>query len=201
MRTVSMIWASPRPKCATRPCQPLDELLPEISRICQKVWPPSVALTRTFAPIPERLEAVPASFTLNHWFKVKLAGTASNRSGIGAKVRVKATLGGQTFWQMREISGNSSSSGWQGLVAHFGLGDAQIIDTVRIEWPSRTVQELHGVAVNQFLTVVEPPRLGGVARQADGSLQLNLVGAAGVAFRVEASSNLFDWTPLVTITN
>jgi len=28
----------------------------------------------------------------------------SNRSGIGAKVRVKATIAGKTFWQMREIT-------------------------------------------------------------------------------------------------
>ena len=41
----------------------------------------------------------------NHWLKVKLDGRASNRSGIGAKIRVLATIGGRTFWQMREISG------------------------------------------------------------------------------------------------
>ena len=84
---------------------------------------------------------------------------------------------------------------------NFGLGDAEIIDTVRIEWPSGTVQELHNVAVKQTLTVVEPPRLSGMALQANGSVQFNLIGAAGLAFRVEASSNLFNWTPLVTITN
>src|SRR5439155_20590175 len=87
------------------------------------------------------------------------------------------------------------------LNPHFGLGDATNIDTVRIEWPSGTVQELHGVAVKQTLIVVEPPRLGGLARQADGSVQFNLIGAARVAFRIEASSNLFNWMPLVTITN
>ena len=47
----------------------------------------------------------------------------------------------------------------------------------------------------------EPPRLSGLVRQADGSVQFSLIGAAGVAFRVETSSNLSNWTPLVTITN
>ena len=42
---------------------------------------------------------------LNSWLKLKLIGTVSNRSAIGAKVRVKATIGGKTFWQMREFSG------------------------------------------------------------------------------------------------
>jgi len=38
----------------------------------------------------------------NSWVKIKLVGTLSNRSGIGAKVRVQARIGGRTFWQMRE---------------------------------------------------------------------------------------------------
>ena len=101
---------------------------------------------------------------------------------------------------MREISVPSRFATGS-LDAHFGLGDATIIDTVRIEWPSGTVQELHQVPVKQFLTVVEPPRLDGVALQEDGSVQFNLIGAAGLAFRVETSSNLFNWATLVTLTN
>jgi hypothetical protein len=91
---------------------------------------------------------------------------ASNRSGIGAKVRVSAVLNRNLnpnpTWQMREISGNSSSSGWQGLVAHFGVGQATNIDTVRIEWPSGIVQEMTTVAPKQLLIVTEPslPQVG-----------------------------------------
>src|SRR5439155_14730632 len=125
----------------------------------------------------------------------------SNRSAIGAKVRVTATIGGKPVKQLREISGGGGYRSQNGLLPHFGLGDATIIDTVRIEWPSGTVQEFHQVAVKQTLIVVEPPRLGGLALQADGSVRLNLLGAAGLAFQVETSSNLFNWTPLVTITN
>ena len=39
----------------------------------------------------------------NHWLKLALVGTVSNRSAIGAKVRVKTTSRGKTFWQLREI--------------------------------------------------------------------------------------------------
>ena len=66
---------------------------------------------------------------------------------------------------------------------------------------SSAVQEFHNVAVRRFLTVTEPPQLTARIRNADGSVQLNLICAAGLAFRVETSSNLIDWTPLVTITN
>jgi hypothetical protein len=36
----------------------------------------------------------------NGWINIKLVGTTSNRSAIGAKVRVNASIGGKTFWQM-----------------------------------------------------------------------------------------------------
>ena len=142
----------------------------------------------------------------NSWITFKLVGTVSNRSAIGAKVRVKATIRGKTYWQMREISNGDGISG-NNLDPSFGLGDAQIIDTVRVEWPSGIVQELRNVAVKQFLTVTEPrrstetPRLSGLTRNADGSVQLNLTGAIGLAARVDFSTNLVNWTPLLTVTN
>ncbi|HRY52120.1 MAG TPA: FG-GAP-like repeat-containing protein, partial [Candidatus Paceibacterota bacterium] len=91
----------------------------------------------------------------NHWLKVRLIGTTSNRAGIGAKIRVKASIRGKTIWQLRELSGNSGWSGGQGLVTHFGLGDATNIDVVRIEWPSGNVQEMNAVTSDQILTITE----------------------------------------------
>jgi len=60
----------------------------------------------------------------------------SNRSAIGAKVRVKATIGGVSRWQLRQITGGSGWVGYNELRANFGFGDATKIDIVRIEWPS-----------------------------------------------------------------
>ncbi len=93
--------------------------------------------------------------TPNAWLKVTLAGTVSNRSGIGAKVWVKATINGVSRWQVRQITGNASWSG-QELVAHFGLGDASTLEAVRVEWPSGQVSELTGQAARQTLAIVEP---------------------------------------------
>jgi hypothetical protein len=91
----------------------------------------------------------------HHWLKAKLVGQAANRSGIGAKVRVKATIAGKEVWQVREITGNGWSAGGPGLLAHFGLGDAAKADVVRVEWPSGNVQELTDVTPDQPLTVTE----------------------------------------------
>lgn len=90
----------------------------------------------------------------NHWIKFQLKGTASNAAALGAKVRVKATIGGKTFWQMREITSGTYSQ--DDLRPNFGLGDATVVETVRIEWPSGNVQELTDIAPDQILIVKEP---------------------------------------------
>jgi hypothetical protein len=131
----------------------------------------------------------------NNWLKVKCVGTVSNRSAIGAKVRVKATIGGKTFWQLREINPQNA------LLAHFGLGNATSVDLVRIEWPSGAVQEFPNVAAKQFLTFVEPPRLQPLSRLTDGSFQLSLTGGLGLTYDVQRSTNLAQWAPWTTLTN
>jgi len=92
----------------------------------------------------------------NAWLTLKLEGRLSKRSAIGAKVRVRATIGGQTVWQLREISGGGGLGSQNDLRAAFGLRDATNVDVVRVEWPSRIVQQLTNVSVRQFLTLVEP---------------------------------------------
>ena len=137
----------------------------------------------------------------NNWINFKLVGTVSNRSAIGAKVRVKATIGGKTFWQMREISGGSGHGCQNDLRANFGLGGGTNVDVVRIEWPSGIVQEIYDVATKQFLTLYEPSRL--LAALTNGVGHFSLKGARGFQYQIEASTNLTAWTPIGiwTITN
>ncbi|HEY5909722.1 MAG TPA: CRTAC1 family protein [Verrucomicrobiae bacterium] len=157
--------------------------------------------------VPQRNRLYRNNGNTNHWLKVKLDGRASNRSGIGAKVRLQATINGQTFWQMREISCASGYAGQNGLLAHFGLGDATNVATLRIEWPSGIVQELQNVAANQFLTVVEhqdtgsAPAFAGTAIVTDG-IQLSITEpAAETRYILEASTNLVSWTKLLARTS
>ena len=93
----------------------------------------------------------------NNWINIQCVGVASNTSAIGAKVRVKATINGNSVWQMREISGQTGYANQNSLNDEFGLGNATIIDSIKIEWPSGIVQILNNVAINQFLIVTEPP--------------------------------------------
>jgi enediyne biosynthesis protein E4 len=84
-----------------------------------------------------------------HWLVVTLRGTASNRDGLGARVRVN----GQT--RFATTAGSYLSASDKRL--HFGLGSA---DTAKIEiaWPSGAHQTLNDVHADQFLEVREPGR-------------------------------------------
>jgi hypothetical protein len=135
----------------------------------------------------------------NHWLKVRCAGTASNRSGIGAKVRVKTAIQGQERWQWREISGGTGF-GQSSLLAHFGLGGASQVEILRIEWPSGAVQDLRQIDADQTLTVIEPPALTGAHRVGE-AFAVNVIGLMGESYVVEISEDLTNWILLVVLTN
>jgi len=124
----------------------------------------------------------------NHWIRIRCVGgqrpgsTArlSNRDGIGAKVRLEAVIRGETVWQMREITGGPGVCYSQPLEAHFGLGDATRIETLRVEWPSGMVQVLKDLPVDTFLVVEEPPiLLAGLSFSEGGGLSTFNFGSWG----------------------
>jgi hypothetical protein len=90
----------------------------------------------------------------NKWLEIKLKGVNTNRSAIGSKVKVKATIGGISRWLLREVSGQSGYCG-QNLDLHFGLGDAVIIDSLKIEWQSGLVQHFINIQSNQIINIEE----------------------------------------------
>jgi hypothetical protein len=137
----------------------------------------------------------------NSWLKVRLVGTSSNRSAIGAKVRVRATIHGQSLWQMREVAVGDSFMSQQDMRPNFGLGDAAVADRIRIEWPSGIVQELHGVEANQILTVTEPARLEPRVAPATGQIELKVNGWPGPVYDLESSMDLDEWARVATLTN
>lgn len=135
----------------------------------------------------------------NNWLKVRCIGTVSNRSAVGAKVRVQATIAGKTFWQMREI--NTGDGGFNSvMLAHFGLGDATNVTALRVEWPSGAVQEFQNLQVKQTLTITEPPRLTPLALAA-GKPQFSLIGGVGFKYNVQVSSDLTTWSNWRSVTN
>ena len=90
----------------------------------------------------------------NKWINVKCTGTVTNKSAIGTKVRVKANINGNAVWQMQEIDGQSGYCG-QNLILHFGLGNAAVIDSIKVEWQSGTDQYFTNVTTDQSVTITE----------------------------------------------
>ena len=91
----------------------------------------------------------------NHFLAMSFVGSRSNRSGIGVRVLVKATIGGVPRWQMRETSSQPGYCVQNGEDAWFGLGDAATVDSIVITWPSGVTRILTSVASDQFLTIDE----------------------------------------------
>ena len=86
-----------------------------------------------------------------NWVLVKLRGTRSNRSAIGARVTLRAN--GRT--QIREVKSGASYLSQNDLRLHFGLGDAKTIDQLEVRWPSGRVQLERNVRINQISTIRE----------------------------------------------
>jgi hypothetical protein len=85
------------------------------------------------------------------WLLVKLAGRKSNRSAIGARVRI--VVGGRV--QTQEVRGGGSYFAQNDLRVHFGLGDAVRVDRLEVRWPSGLEEAWTNVAVNRILTLEE----------------------------------------------
>ncbi len=91
----------------------------------------------------------------NHWLQVKATGVASNKSALGARIRIKATIGGTPTWQMQDISGQTGYYSQNSLEAEFGLGDATTVDSLVIDWltPAGSVDFHTDVAVDMIFVV------------------------------------------------
>ena len=89
--------------------------------------------------------------SMNNWLKVRCIGTKSNRSGIGARVRV--VTGKHS--QMNEVLSGSSFLSQNDLRLHFGLGRVKVVDLVEIRWPLGHVESFANIGVNQLLVLQE----------------------------------------------
>jgi hypothetical protein len=86
-----------------------------------------------------------------NWISLKLTGTKSNRSAIGARVRCRT--GGHT--QVDEVRSGGSFYSQNDLRVHFGLGKANRIDELEVRWPAGRVDRFTDIASNRFLKLVE----------------------------------------------
>jgi hypothetical protein len=89
----------------------------------------------------------------NHWLLLKLAGTKSNRMGIGAQVRITTEDGRSQWNEVTTSVGYASSSDSR---VHFGLGDSAKVKELEVRWPSGIRQVLHDVQGDHVVSLEEP---------------------------------------------
>jgi hypothetical protein len=87
----------------------------------------------------------------NKWLQVKLTGTVSNKSAIGA--RLTLWINGQK--QIREVQSATGMYCTSSFVQTFGLSTSTVIDSLVIRWPSGIIQHICNPAVNQRLLITE----------------------------------------------
>lgn len=97
--------------------------------------------------------------------ELKLVGTRSNRDAIGARVRL--TAGGKTM--MRQVEAGSGYASESMLPVHFGLGGADKIEAVEINWPSGLVQRIEGESLRAALGVNRKMRVEEGRNPAEGA--------------------------------
>jgi hypothetical protein len=85
--------------------------------------------------------------------QVRLAGTTSNRDGLGAVVKV--TAGQSTYTKV--MDGNSGYLSHSLYPLYFGLAGATAVDRIEVRWPSGKTQVVGApIAINSVVTVREP---------------------------------------------
>ncbi len=90
-----------------------------------------------------------------NWILIKCVGKASNKSGIGTKVKLTATIDGATVTQYREVGANATFLGNNDRRVHFGLKNTDQITKIELIWPSGQMDEYENIAPNRILTALE----------------------------------------------
>ena len=106
-----------------------------------------VAVTSLNAPLELWMNRSPE----RHWLQLKLHGTQSNRSAIGARVVCRSE--GRT--QIKTVTNSVGYASSSDLRVHFGLDGARTA-SVEIHWPSGVIQQLSDLRADQRMDVTEP---------------------------------------------
>ncbi|HUG41626.1 MAG TPA: VCBS repeat-containing protein [Longimicrobiales bacterium] len=110
----------------------------------------------------------------HRYLQVALEGTGANRFGIGAKVTLRA--GDRLFFQELMPSRGFQSS--VDYVLTFGIGAADTLDSVTVEWPDGRLSVLRSVAANQRVTVRQAEATTAAAAGEAGAVGAKSAGAS-----------------------
>jgi len=88
-----------------------------------------------------------------NWIRIRTTGSASNRDGIGCRVKVVSPSGLSQYSMMTTAVGYLSASDKRLIV---GLAGDSLATLVEIRWPSGAVQRFENVKAGETVTATEP---------------------------------------------
>jgi hypothetical protein len=92
----------------------------------------------------------------NHWLNVKLIGTKTNRSALGARIYLEAREPNGRVVPRHRVISSGGSFGGNPLATTIGLGKATTVATLRVVWPvSRTEQVFHEIPADRAVEITE----------------------------------------------
>jgi len=136
---------------------------------------------------PDRLWlAVPNN---NHWFRVRLQGTISNRDAIGARVKITGPFG----QMIREVHAGESYGLVNSFALNFGMGTYTDITTVEIHWPSGIVETYGPFTADQTITAIEGACIAPVAEIIASGPAIVCTGGAPLTLTANPGYN-YTWS-------
>ncbi|TWU08061.1 FG-GAP-like repeat-containing protein [Stieleria varia] len=87
----------------------------------------------------------------NHWIKIGLVGTNSERDAIGARVTITS---GARQWSHWVTSGDGYLCKNESEM-HVGLGDTAAIDHIDVQWPDGTTQTFQDIPIDQKVLLIQ----------------------------------------------
>jgi hypothetical protein len=130
-----------------------------------------------------------------HSIVVALRGTASNRFGVGATVRIETRAGPQvrTLVVARGIMSSSEP------ILHFGLGAETVVMRLTVEWPSGRVQTLNNLPADHRFEITEPRSATAPAAPGSGGPPQFMDVSRAVGFSLASRETFADETALETL--
>jgi hypothetical protein len=123
------------------------------------------------------------------WMEVELRGVDSDRWGLGARLWAHATIDGTARVLRRDMLVRSGRMAQSAYRVHFGLGDAERVDSLVIAWPSGTRQVVLDLSANGIYSVTEdfgvasdddpaalPPSIAVAPNPTSGSFRIVVAG-------------------------
>lgn len=98
----------------------------------------------------------------NAWVQFSLKAIATNSTALGTFATVYTKIKGMPTKQLREINVQNTFQGQNSPRLHFGLGDAQIIDSIVIQWKSGMKQTITSIPVNKIYTIAEGEKVNNI---------------------------------------